>query len=237
MNTLHFDSLDSTNTYLKNNYQNLNDMTFVSADYQTNGRGRTNRTWKSENGTNLLFSLLILDKTLIDSFKTISMMSAYSIVEVLNDLGLKDVTIKWPNDVYANDKKIAGILLEAVSKSEIECLIVGVGLNVNQTDFNEDYLHTPTSIKKELDKEIKINELKEIVYKKFIDNLYKLQNKYDFIEEIRNVNYLKDKNVYAIIEGKKIEVKVLDINEDYSLKIKNNEQILNLYSDEVSFHI
>ena len=76
MNTLHFDLIDSTNTYLKKNYQNLNDMTFVSADYQIEGRGRVNRTWKSENGANLLFSLLILNIELINSFKAISMISS-----------------------------------------------------------------------------------------------------------------------------------------------------------------
>ena len=236
MKKIHLPFVSSTNAYLKENYKNLENYTFVSADEQSEGRGRLNRVWKSENGTNLLFSLLILDKTLINSFKAISMISAYSVIEVLNELGLKDASIKWPNDVYVGDKKIAGILLEAVSKSEIECLIVGVGLNVNQIEFSGEYLHSPTSIKNELNKDINLEELKEIVYKKFIDNFNKLKNGYDFIKDIRKVNYLKDKTVYALIQDEKKEVKVLDINLDYSLVTKYKEQILNLSSDEVTFH-
>ena len=237
MNTLHFDLIDSTNTYLKKNYQNLNDMTFVSADYQSEGRGRVNRTWKSENGANLLFSLLILNIELINSFKAISMISSYSIVEVLNGIGLNNVSIKWPNDVYAGDKKIAGILLEAVTKEEIECLIVGIGINVNQMSFNGDYLREPTSIRNELNKEISLNELKNLIYKQLDINLNKLKSGYTFIDEIRNYNYLKDKEVYALIDNTKQKVKALDINDDYSIKVIKDTSIYNLNSDEISFHL
>ena len=63
------------------------------------------------------------------------------------DYGLSNISIKWPNDVYVDDKKICGILLEAVSKQEIECLIVGISINVNQKNFEEEYAITPTSIR------------------------------------------------------------------------------------------
>ena len=64
MNKIHFNSIDSTNEYLKQNYKILEDLTFVSADYQTKGRGSNNREWESENSKNLLFSFLLLDKSL-----------------------------------------------------------------------------------------------------------------------------------------------------------------------------
>ena len=237
MNTLHFESIDSTNTFLKNNYQNLNDMTFVSADYQTQGKGRTNRKWISENGNNLLFSLLILDRELIQKYQDISIVTAYSIVQVLKDLGIKNASIKWPNDVYVNDSKIAGVLLEAITKNEIECLIVGVGINVNSTDFSFEYLHKPTSIHNELNKKINIDELKSALYQALLNNLNLIKSNYDFYNDIKTFDYLKNKEAYALIDNQKQFVSIIGINKDYSLKVKCNNTEYDLNSDEISFHL
>ena len=85
MKFIDFEAIDSTNTYLKHNHNNLEDFTFVSAKYQSKGRGRGSRVWKSENGTNLLFSLLIKEESLINKFKDISIISAYSLIQVLEE--------------------------------------------------------------------------------------------------------------------------------------------------------
>ena len=237
MNVVHFESIDSTNLYLKNNYDKLSDLTFVSTNYQSNGSGRTKRNWYSEKNKNLLFSLLIKDRDLIDRFNTLSILSAYTIVEVLKEYGINNLSIKWPNDVYVKDDKICGILLESISKENIECLIIGVGLNVNQDNFIEDYLTTPTSIKKILSKEISVDEIKNKVYEKLLDNLIKLKHDYDFYSEITSYDYLKNKEVYALINSKKVKVKVEGINKDYSLRVNNDGKTLNINSGEISFHI
>ena len=164
MKQIHFDTIDSTNTYLKNNYQNLDDMTFVSATSQSSGRGRNNRTWLDD-GNNLLFSLLIKNDYLMDSYKILSILSAYSIIEVLETYGINNLSIKWPNDVYVDDNKICGILLESVSKEKLECLIIGVGLNVNQDIFEGEFIHQPTSMKNILNINIDIEELKKKIMK------------------------------------------------------------------------
>ena len=237
MNKIHLSSIDSTNTYLKENYEKLDNYTFVSTDEQTNGRGRNSRVWKSENGKNLLFSLLILDKKLIEDFKEISILSAYSIIQVLEKLGINNLSIKWPNDIYYKDKKICGILLEAVTKSKMECLIVGVGLNVNQKEFNDEYLTTPTSIMNVINKEIDINQLKEDIYNQLINNLEAKKNNKDFYEEISKYDYLKNKEAYALIENNKTRIKVIGINKDYSLNIEYENINRNIESGEISFHI
>lgn len=236
MKVLHFEAIDSTSTYLKNNYQNLDNMTFVSADYQSAGHGRNNRNWKSENGSNLLFSLLILDRELISLFKSISIISAYSIIEVLKEYEISNCFIKWPNDIYVNDKKICGILLKAVTKNEIECLIIGIGLNVNQKVFEGEYLRIPTSMCKELNKEIDLNELKLKVFNNLEKNLIKLKEGYDFYSEIKDYDYLKGKEVYAVLNNEEKKINVLGINPDYSLKIKDKENIIDIDSGEISFH-
>ena len=237
MNYIHLSEVDSTNEYLKKNYQDLENYTFVSADNQLMGRGRNNRLWKSENGKNLLFSLLILDKELIKHYKEISIISAYSIIEELKELGLKDISIKWPNDVFVNDNKICGILLESVTKNEMECLIVGIGLNVNQTDFDGEYIVEPTSIKKRINKDTNINLLKDRIYQRLIDNLEKLKEGYNFYSFIKELDYLKNKRVYADINGCTKQVMINGINEDYSLSIYNNDSLENIESGEISFHI
>lgn len=237
MEKIHLSFIDSTNAYLKNNYKELNNYTFVSTDEQSDGRGRNNRQWKSENGKNLLFSLLILDKELIKHYKEISIISAYSIIEELKELGLKDISIKWPNDVFVNDNKICGILLESVTKNEMECLIVGIGLNVNQIDFNGEYIVEPTSIKKIINKDSDINLLKDRIYQRLIDNLEKLKEGYNFYYFIKELDYLKNKRVYADINGCTKQVMINGINEDYSLSIYNNDSLENIESGEISFHM
>lgn len=232
----HFESLDSTNTYLKDNYKTYEDMSFVSTDIQTNGKGRSGRTWISDN-SNLLFSLLIKDETLISKYKQISILTAYSVLQVLRELGVNNLSIKWPNDVYVNESKICGILLEGISKEDIECLIVGVGLNVNQEVFIGDYITKPTSIKNELSKNINIEMLRQRVYDNLAYNLDELKQGYDFYKDIKKFDYLVNKEVYALINNQKQKVKVMGINEDYSLKVAFNESILDIETGEISFHV
>lgn len=234
-NCYHYDKLDSTSTYLKQNYKKYKDLTFLSANYQTKGHGRNNKEWISEYGENLLFSILIKDKTLISKYKNISLASAVCIYKILKELNVKNIAIKWPNDVYVNDKKIAGILLESISfKNDIEALVVGVGLNVNSNKFSIKSLNKPTSIYLETSKKELINDLKNKVYISFLEmfeNIKKDDNSY--LEIVRKNNYLKDKLVYHVVNDKKIQIKVIDINEDNSLKVKINNDISNLYSGEI----
>ncbi len=234
MKTIHFEIIDSTNTYLKRNYKDLDNFTFVSADFQSAGRGRNNRNWKSEKGENLLFSLLIKDESLIKEFKSLSIISALSVIEAID---LPDLSVKWPNDVYYKDNKLVGILLEGVSTDKIECLIIGIGINVNQKEFIGDYKREPTSLCKILNKDINIETLKEKVYKQIESNFKLVKNNYDFYKKIVKLDYLKNKEVYAEINNELCNIKVLGINKDYSLKVKKDNDILNLQSGEITFHV
>lgn len=236
MKTIHFDSIDSTNTYLKNNYLDLENLTFVSAGNQTQGKGRNNRKWDSD-GSNLLFSILIKDNKYFPLTNSISIISAYTIIEVLKSYGINDLSIKWPNDVFVKDNKICGILLESISKENLECLIIGIGLNVNQNKFDDEYIINPTSMYNILKTNIDIESLKQKIYSKFIMNLEKLIEGYDYYNEIINYDYLQNKEVYALINSQKELVKVKGINSDYSLCVANDESEFNINAGEISFHI
>lgn len=234
MKTIHFETIDSTNTYLKENYENLDNFTFVSADFQSAGRGRNNRNWKSEKGENLLFSLLIKDKALIDKFSSLSVISAFSIIKALN---LEHLSIKWPNDIYYKGSKLCGILLEAVTRNEIECLIIGIGLNVNQREFVGEYKRTPTSLYQITNQTQDMKIIKDKIFNQLYNDFMKVKEAYDFYNDIKEYDYLKDREVYAEINNEVKQIKVLGIDSDYSLKVLKDNKTYNLSSGEVTFHL
>ena len=234
MKTIHFETIDSTNTYLKENYEDLDNFTFVSADFQSAGRGRNNRNWKSEKGENLLFSLLIKDKALIDKFSSLSVISAFSIIKALN---LEHLSIKWPNDIYYKDCKLCGILLEAVTRNEIECLIIGIGLNVNQREFVGEYKRTPTSLYQITNQTQDMKIIKDKIFNQLYNDFMKVKEGYDFYNDIKEYDYLKDREVYAEINNEVKQIKVLGIDSDYSLKVLQDNKTYNLSSGEVTFHL
>ena len=150
MKYIHFDTINSTNTYLKENYLSLEHLTVVSASHQTQGRGRNGRFWYDEDDA--MFSILLKEN--ISNPTDYTFIAALTVLKVLNFYNLKPL-IKWPNDLYVNDKKIAGILLEGVIKDNKQaCVIIGIGVNTNSISFNNEYRVPPTSIKLETDQEV-----------------------------------------------------------------------------------
>ena len=115
----------------------------VCADFQTSGRGQQGTSWESGKNKNLLFSLLLYPKHILANEQfLISQAVSIGIKQVL-DKYADSISIKWPNDIFWNDRKIAGILIEnSLQGTHIKHSIVGIGLNVNQTEFQ----HAPNAI-------------------------------------------------------------------------------------------
>ena len=239
MKFIHFKNVDSTSTFLKRNYSKYKNFTFVSTDFQTSGHGRMGRVWASNNKENLLFSLLIKDQKLIENYASLSLASACAIYNALSKIKIKNVSIKWPNDVFVNNKKICGILLESVSnENKIDVLIIGIGLNVNQRTFENDLIHCPTSIYNELNKKVSLFKIKHIVYKEIIKMLRKIkEGDKSYLSIIKENNYLLNKEVFAEINNEKKLVKVIDVNDDNTLKVCIDDKIINISSGEISFHL
>lgn len=231
---INFDSIDSTSTYLKRSYLEHENLTLVYALSQTNGHGRYKREWVSPKGKSLLFSLLIKDKKIIKNFSSLSLMAAVSIFNFLKQF-VDNVSIKWPNDVYVNDKKIAGILLESISYTDsIDALVLGIGININIKEFPLELMHKATSLALETNKQYDLSTLKgplEAELRKMILNI--LSCDLSYLDVIRGNNYLKDKMVKAYINNRLEEVKVLDINDDNTLRVIKDDVIYNLNVGEV----
>lgn len=141
--------LDSTNNYMKSLIKDLQpeEGSVVVADFQTGGRGQMGNGWNAEKGKNLLFSLLIYpDNVLANEQFIISRIASLAVKNTLDQF-TDDIRIKWPNDIYWKDKKIAGMLIENdIRGRNIVNSVIGIGININQEVF-PDELPNPVSLK------------------------------------------------------------------------------------------
>jgi len=134
------ESVDSTSNYVATAFAQgkIGHGSVILADKQTSGRGQRDSIWQSEGGLNLLFSILIIpDNMSASEGQSVMHCTTLALVDLLNTFGVV-AKVKWPNDIYVGNRKIAGILIEnQLTGSRISRSIVGVGLNINQADFGE----------------------------------------------------------------------------------------------------
>tara|TARA_R100001377_G_C3191301_1_gene110728 strand:- start:1523 stop:2254 length:732 start_codon:yes stop_codon:yes gene_type:complete len=149
MHIIKLNATDSTNSYLRalSVSNTLDDYTIVSAKQQTKGRGQRGTNWESEIDKNLMFSVFknvsFLDFQ--DNFY-ISIVTSLALVKTLQQFLIPKISIKWPNDILSEDKKVCGILIEnTIKQNTFGDTIIGIGLNVNQTQFEK--LPNATSLK------------------------------------------------------------------------------------------
>ena len=140
MNIIKLDAIDSTNDYLKTllSKMSVKNFTIVSANYQANGKGQMGSLWHSEKFKNLMCSIYLSNNyaCFLNQFH-ISIVVSLAVKKSLNDFNIPKISIKWPNDIMSGNKKVCGVLIEnLVNKNKIKDIIVGIGLNVNQTKFN-----------------------------------------------------------------------------------------------------
>lgn len=145
MEWIHLDEVDSTNTFLSSYVRADASCRCVAADadYQTGGRGQRGNRWESQRGANLLFTVALYDVPVAPTEQfLLSQLVSLVTLRVLRSVLPADADrfrIKWPNDIYFDDRKVGGILIEhQLSPSHILRTIVGVGLNVNQRQFVSD---------------------------------------------------------------------------------------------------
>ncbi len=159
-------SCPSTNDFLKELLKNdkLTNGQLVNTPHQTAGRGQLSNKWESEKFKNLTFSvgLIDLDLPAVNQFQ-LNIISSLAVVKTLIDCFKIKASIKWPNDILINDKKVAGILIETNLKQKtIHSAIVGIGLNVNQSKFTAPHA---TSILNKTGRPVELESLLEMLCK------------------------------------------------------------------------
>ena len=177
MNIIKLDAIDSTNNYLKKIILNegITDYTIVTAKFQTEGKGQLGTKWESEHSKNLICSVYKknINIKVQDQF-VISALVSLALIKTLKKVNLSNSHIKWPNDIMSDNKKICGILIENIVKENyIKDAVIGIGLNVNQTIFNN--LPNATSIKNLIGASCSKDE----ILKDLVENLEYYFNKLD----------------------------------------------------------
>ena len=228
MKIIKFDTIPSTNLYLKENYQVLDNLTVVCAKHQTKGRGRLGRTWIDNN--DLLFSILIKEN--LDRPSDYSFLIASTILKILKEL---NPLVKWPNDIIINNKKVAGILLEAVTVENILCVIIGVGINTNSKEFSDELVFKANSLSNILNKNIDNDFLLEKIMLQFENDYYEYVNGNNNYKNIIVDNfYLQGKEITFNYDNKVHFGKVIGMNKENELLVEIDKEIKAIKSGEVT---
>lgn len=235
--------VNSTNTYLKDALSKsapFTEGTVIMAGEQFEGRGQTNNSWQSEPGKNLTFSILFNPVFLsVDKQFELNVAICLAINDFLSKYISLPLKIKWPNDSYVGNKKIAGLLIENIIQGSLfKHAIIGIGLNVNQTDFPPS-LKNVTSLKQILhtdyDLQCLLSEICAAIEFRY------LQLKSDkanlLFEEYHDKLYLKGEWNLFKIDGEMQKGKILGITQEGYLKIEmaNNQTIRKFGLKEIEF--
>ncbi|HAR64437.1 MAG: biotin--[acetyl-CoA-carboxylase] ligase [Candidatus Margulisiibacteriota bacterium] len=166
-----FDSINSTNDYAKENINIFEHGSIIRTAHQTAGRGQRGKQWISCDGENIFMTIILkpeyrgkIEKAYIEK---IILFSAKAVQKVIKDSYGLDARIQMPNDIYIKDKKIAGVLVEAITQGNVlKGLVAGIGLNCNTLDLPGNISTTATSLEIEYGKKINV----DVCFSKLVEN-------------------------------------------------------------------
>ncbi|MDX1462081.1 MAG: biotin--[acetyl-CoA-carboxylase] ligase [Marinirhabdus sp.] len=225
MKVIKLNAIDSTNSYLKEliSSVDLNDKVAVIANEQLKGQGQRGATWSSEAGKSLTCSLFKrLSGLAIQEQSALTFLVSLSLLKVLRKYNVPDVSVKWPNDIMSRQKKLAGILIEnQVKGNAVTSSVIGIGLNVNESEMGE--LAHATSIRIVTGQEHDIEQLFEAIATTIFDDLEAnsalsiaaLQRKYE--SEL----FRKDKISTFAINGTHRNGKILGVTRQGLLRVEH----------------
>lgn len=236
-NIIHLECVDSTNDYLKKIGNDVQEGTVVISEEQTRGKGRLGRNWQSKSREGIWMSIILKPEIMPYKAPFITLIAGAAIIKALNNLQVP-AKIKWPNDIIINNKKVSGILTELSAEIErVNYVVVGIGMNVKNLDFDKELEEKATSLYKENYCLSRVEIVSKVLYE--FEKLYK-----DYIEDNNKEGTLKicreysaiiNKDVYIIKGDEKELVRCIDISDEGNLIVRdgnNNEK--EILSGEVS---
>lgn len=233
-NAIFLPEVESTNSYAIELLKNVNPIegTLIYTTNQTQGRGQRGNSWMSEPGLNLAVSVILkpsflrLDKLFY--LYIISALAVHDLMAELLDSSQFDIKIKWPNDILVNSKKIAGILNEnIISNGVAGTTVIGIGLNLNQSNFED--LTQATSYKILSGKEVEIKKVLAALCKHFEYYYFKLKNNH--LDELLTSYY---SHFYKLGEMQSFKIK--DQIQLFHVKGINKSGLLHLIDDNGTDH-
>ena len=229
-----FDSIDSTNKYLKSKINEKNYGTIVISNEQTNGYGKNDRQFISNKDTGIYMSILINPNCLIEESLKITILTSVAVLSAIKSVYNLDVKLKWVNDIILNDLKVGGILCESqinLNNNIIDNMIVGIGINVKEFDFPPSLKNIATSIENNTNIKISRNELiSEII--NFFD-LYFIDNK-NYLNLYKENSYVLGKDITVIQNDRQFFAKAIDIEDNGALIVQEQEKIIKLICSDIS---
>lgn len=230
MQLIKLSATDSTNAYLRrlSRREAVPDFTVVQAVHQTDGRGQPGTRWVGEEGKNLTFSVLKIFKSFpATRHFQLNMLVSLCVYRLLESLQIPHLCLKWPNDILSGTRKTCGILLEnQLRGSELSSSIIGIGLNVNQTEFKD--LPTATSLKKVSGQSYDLSELLMTfigMLREAFDQMPKTSYAY-YLSQYEERLYLKDQPApFALPDGEHFvgTIRGVDPNGNLQLELKNGD--------------
>lgn len=240
MKFIELDSVESTNNFASDLIakKSVHENTLIYTFSQTKGKGLGVNTWQSEDNKNLIFSLIVFPNFEADNHFVLSMIVSLSICEYLHFKGVS-AKIKWPNDIYLKNSKLAGILIEnSIQGNYIKNSIIGIGLNMNQIEFpknlfNPISLSNATNLTYDITEEVKL--LAEI-----INNRISSFSEFS-ISEIKtaylNKLYRFNKFHNYITKGKVFKARIIDVKLDGYLVLETEDKLVKeYYFKELEFY-
>ena len=234
-----YDSVESTQTIAKQGLVDNQHTMLILSDEQTKGRGRFNRNWSSSKGKGLWMSVVLRPNVSFAMIPKFNLFIALGIRDAIQAFSKDKVEIKWPNDIYINDKKVCGFLTEMVANADaVEAIICGIGINLNhqEEDFSDIIRHRATSIRLHYSEEINRYQF----LKRLIEEIEKRYHQFlnSSFETIRD-EYIRTSNIWHrkltfTESGEQFIGEAIDINNDGFLIVKDEDnQMRRLISADI----
>ena len=236
-----YDQVTSTNTLLKEQAnQGAKEKTVIIASEQTEGKGRTGKSFYSPKDSGIYLSLLLRPDIVAEESLFITTSAAVAACKAIEDICDKKAYIKWVNDIFVDDKKVSGILTEAsfnIETNKLDYVVLGIGINVTPPShgFPKDINNIATSLfSKESDS---INK-KSILVARFLDYFWEYYKDLDhkaYVKDYINRSMLLGKHINVVSEGSTKKALALEIDYDCRLKVQFEDNSTKwLSSGEVS---
>lgn len=235
-----YKELDSTNVYAKQlAVKGALHGTVVLAEEQTAGRGRRGRSFYSPGSTGIYMSIILRPNMEANEAILITTATSVAVAKAIETVTRIKTGIKWVNDIYIDEKKVAGILTEAVTDFEsgkIECVIVGIGINFStpKNSYPDEIKEIATSLYENKPNDITRNQLVAEIINQVLASFKNLQSK-EFIEDYKEKSIVIGRDIYILSNNSKTKAKAIDIDEQGGLIVLTEDGVLKtLNSGEIS---